>query len=90
MFTSVAANKKGDDMGHFEIYGMKRADFEDLLNADPVQIDDATAIHECQQEVADIRVHGAYDLMGRSVPTTDPLQIREGIYIIEGKKILIK
>ena len=86
----VAANKKGDDMGHFEIYGMKRADFEDLLNADPVQIDDATAIHECQQEVADIRVHGAYDLMGRSVPTTDPLQMREGIYIIEGKKILIK
>ena len=83
--STLAANKKGDDVGHFLLYGILRTDFERLDDIVP------TGIKVIKNEELIIKneelVGEVYDLQGRRVANTS---LYAGIYITSGKKFLVR
>ena len=83
--STLAANKKGDDVGHFLLYGILRTDFERLDDIVP------TGIKVIKNEELIIKneelVGEVYDLQGRRVADTS---LNAGIYITSGKKFLVR
>ena len=81
----IAANKKGDDVGHFLLYGILRTDFERLDDIVP------TGIKVIKNEELIIKneelVGEVYDLQGRRMANTS---LYAGIYITSGKKFLVR
>jgi hypothetical protein len=73
--STLAANKKGDDVGHFLLYGILRTDFEGLGH--PTAIDD---LQQERQSASGL----LHDLTGRRISPTVSMK---GIYIKDGKKI---
>ncbi|MCR4614162.1 MAG: sialate O-acetylesterase [Bacteroidaceae bacterium] len=80
--STLAANKKGNDVGHFLLYGILRTDFERLDDSTP------TSVGEIENRTLKMGNDTIYDLLGRRV--TEHSQLSPGIYIVGGHKVFIR
>lgn len=81
--SELFANKKGNQIGHFEIYAIRRSDYDNMASAIEEIINDEPLV---QQYPSRHYTNIAYTLAG--APVSD--SARRGIVIINGRKIFVK